>query len=118
MPDRGKAARLGGHTALDQLLFGLAKDVVVDPRLVADLASQQLVAGHAEVLAGDVPERDVDGAQRAHDRRAAKVRPAVQVVPVMLDAQRILPDQVALEGLDRGARRPRESPTRPTRPGP
>ena len=92
--DGGKAARLRLDAALDQRLDRLGEDVVVDPRLVARLAAEQLVHRHAEVLAGDVPQGDVDGAQRAHDGRATKVRRAVQVLPVVLDAQWVLADQV------------------------
>jgi hypothetical protein len=58
------------------------------------------VARHAEVLARDVPERDVDRRQGAHDRRATKGVPAVEVLPVMLDPERVLADQVSLVGLD------------------
>ncbi len=110
VPDRREALRLGVDAALHQLLARLAEDVVVDAGLVARLAAHQLVARHAEVLPGDVPERDVDRAKRAHDRRAPEVGPAVHVVPVVLDPQRILPDQVALEGLDRRSGRLQEAP--------
>src|SRR6266581_7860045 len=93
----GEAARLGRATALDQAFDGLIEHVVVDPRLVARLATQQGIDRHAEVFAGDVPQRDVDGAERAHDRRPAKVGGAIHVLPVVFDAQGILPDQVVRE---------------------
>ena len=93
------------------------EDVVVDPRLVAGLAAEQLVDRHAEVLARDVPERDVDGAERAHDRRAAEVARAVQVLPVVLDPQRVLADQVVRELVDDRFGRLQDSPRCPTRPG-
>ena len=72
------------------------------------------------MLAGDIPEGDVDRAQRAHDGRAAEVGPAVEVLPVVLDPQRVLADQVALEGLHglgEASRKPHapDSP-RPTSP--
>ncbi len=60
--------------------------------------------GHAEMFARNVPQGDVYCAQRAHDRGTAEMAPAIQVLPVVLDAQRILTDQVALECLD-GRRR-------------
>ena len=85
MAHGGKAALLGVHAALHELFGGVAVDVVVDTRLVPALAAQQLVERHAEVLAGDVPERDIDGADRPHDRRAAEVKGAVHILPVMLD---------------------------------
>src|SRR5207302_4075976 len=97
MADGGEAARLRGATALHQAVDRLAQHVVVDACLVARFAAEQRVDGHAEVLAGDVPQGDVDSAQRAHDRRAAEVRGSVQVLPVVLDTQRILADQVVRE---------------------
>ena len=44
MADGGEALLLGVDAALDQLLLGVAEDVVVDARFVAALAAQQLVA--------------------------------------------------------------------------
>ena len=41
--------------------------MIVDARLIAHLAAEELVGRHAEVFAGDVPKGDVDGAERAHD---------------------------------------------------
>ena len=100
VPDGGEAACAGVGTAGDQLFLGFAEDVIVDASFVAHFAAEKLVGGHAEVLAGDVPEGDIDGAERAHDGGAAEVAPTVEVLPVVLDAQGILTDQVALEGLD------------------
>ena len=54
------------------------------------------------MLPCNVPEGDVDGADRAHDGGAPKVREAVHVLPVMLDAQWVFPYQVAAELLNRG----------------
>ena len=98
-----------GH-ALDQGFPGVAKDVVVDAAAVAHAAAQQLVDGNLEVLAGDVPERDVNGAERAHHRRAAEVAPAVHVLPVVFDPQRVLAHQVAAHLLDGGGGRFQETP--------
>jgi hypothetical protein len=68
--------------------------VVVDARFVARLAAQQGIHGHAEVFAGDVPERNVDRAEGAHDGRPTEMRRAIQVLPVVLDTQWILTDQI------------------------
>ena len=100
VPDGGEAACSGVGTAGDQLFLGFAEDVIVDAGFVAHFSAEKLVGGHAEVLAGDIPEGDVDGAERAHDGGAAEVAPAVEVLPVVLDAQGILADQIALEGFD------------------
>ena len=102
MADRREPGLLGVLDALHQLLGRVAEDVVVDARLVAHLAAQQLVDRHAEVLAGDVPERDVDRAERAHDPGAAKVARAVHVLPVVLDPQRVFAHQVVRPLLDDG----------------
>ena len=96
--------------ALNELIPGIAEDVVVDPRPVPGLAAHELVHGHAEVLSGDVPEGDVEGADRAHDGGAAKVAEPVHVLPVVLDAQRVLADQVASELVDGRLRRLEEAP--------
>ena len=98
-----------GH-ALHQGLAGVAKDVIVDPTTVAHVPAEELVDGHLEVLAGDVPERDVDGAERTHHRRAAEVAPAVHVLPVVLDPQRVLAHQVAAHLLDGGGGGFQETP--------
>ena len=105
MANGGKPPALCVDAALHQLLGGLAKDVVVDTQAVARLAAQQLIDRYPEVLAGDVPEGDVDGAEGAHDGRAAKVARAVEVLPVMLDPQRVLADQVGRELVDDGLAR-------------
>ena len=82
---------------MDAALDRLAQDVVVHPRGVAGFAPEQGIHGHAKVLTGDVPQGNIDRAQRAHDRRAAEVRRAIQVLPVMFDPQRVLADQVVRE---------------------
>src|SRR5262245_27769141 len=53
--------------------------------------------GRLEMLAGNVPERNVDGADRGHDGRAAEMRPAIHILPVVLDAQRVAPKEIVLE---------------------
>src|SRR5918912_58473 len=83
--------------------------------------AEELVDGGAEVLAGDVPEGDVDGAEGAHDGGAAEVGGAVEVLPVVLDAERVLADQVAAEFAHDGCGRLEEPPgaglAEPDQPG-
>ena len=102
MADGGEAALPGVGAAGDQLFFCFTEYMVVDTRFVAHLAAEKLVGRDTEMFAGDVPEGDVDRAERAHDGGAAEVAPAVEVLPVVLDAERVLADQVAFEGVDRG----------------
>src|SRR5438067_8210971 len=50
------------------------------------------------MLAGDVPQRLVDAGERRHqDGAAPKERRAVDVLPVVLDPERILADQVVAD---------------------
>jgi len=86
MTNRREAACFSVQTTLHQFVGGLPEDVIVDAGLVARLAAQQLVTGHAKMLAGDIPQGDVDSTQSAHDGRPTKVRPPVQVLPVVFDA--------------------------------
>ena len=99
VPDGGEALFFGINATGDQLLFGLAEDVIVDAGFVAHFSAEKLIGWHAEMLAGDVPEGDVDGAERAHYGGAAKVAPAVEVLPVVFDAKGVLADQIAFESL-------------------
>jgi hypothetical protein len=71
--DRREAGLLRIDDPSNELLGRRAEDVVVDSGLVAHLAAEQLIDRHAEMLARDVPECDVDGAERAHDSGASKV---------------------------------------------
>ena len=62
------------------------------------------------MLAGDVPQGDVDGAEGAHDRRAAEVAGPVHVLPVVLDQQGVLADEVPAELVDGGGGGLEEAP--------
>jgi hypothetical protein len=55
---------------------------------------------HLKLLALDVPQRDVDGAERAAEGRATEGPHAVEVLPVVLDPHGILADEVTAENLD------------------
>ena len=103
------SARASLHTP-HELLPGVADDVVVDAGPVAHAASHELVRGHAEVLARDVPKGDVDGAECAHDCRAAEVAGPVHVLPVVLDQEGVLADEVAAELVNGGGGGLEEAP--------
>ncbi len=74
----------------------------VDPDAVADLASEQLVAGHAQRLRLDVEQRVLDGAerQRHHAARGRSCRrKQFRINPLMLEG--VLADHTRAEPLDR-----------------
>ena len=66
------------------------------------LAAEQLVDGHAERLALDVVERDVDGADRGGEHAAAlEILAAVHLLPERARAHRVAPDHELAKMLDR-----------------
>ena len=77
--------------------------VAVEPHPVAGLAAEELPDRLAEGLAQDVPHGDLDRGERRHEHRAAAVAGADEhAAPVPLDLGRVLADEVALVGPDRG----------------
>ena len=64
-------------------------------------AAEQRVHGLAHRLPEDVPERDVDGAQRREEHRAGEVGIARHRLEVMLDPPRVLAAEILLEIVDR-----------------
>src|SRR5262249_58722513 len=95
-----------GLDALGELARLGPADALVDPDLLPALAAQQPVDGQADRLAGDVPQRLLDPADRRVEHRAAR-EPAevVQHRPEVLDVAWVLPDEPILEVMDRGNRR-------------
>ena len=91
------AQRFLGET----LAFALAFDPVeaggVRLHARAERAAEQLVDGHVVKLAGDVPQRDVDGADRRDHRALAAVvaRHVVHPVPQHFGVERIGADDAA-----------------------
>ncbi|EPE03565.1 hypothetical protein F503_06738 [Ophiostoma piceae UAMH 11346] len=64
----------------------VAADPRIDAQLVAQLAAEQLVDGHAELAGLEVPERNVDAGQRGHhDGPAAVEAGAPRQLPDVLD---------------------------------
>ena len=100
MADGRKAFLLLCQTALHQFLKGAAGYVGVYPDFISYLAAQQLVYRYAVILSGNVVQCHIDGTQCAHDSRSAEMKAAVHVLPVMLNPQRILSDQILPEGFD------------------
>src|SRR4030095_16409936 len=75
----------------------------VDADAVARGSAEQLVDGHAERLAFDVPHRDVYRRERHRQYDVTAVEGlAVDGLPVVGGLPRIFADQVRLELLDRG----------------
>ena len=72
----------------------------VEADAIATPPSQQLVRRRAEMLPGDVPQGDVDRTEGTADRRPPEVSVPVQVLPVVLDLERVLPEQVRRPGVD------------------
>ncbi len=80
--------------------------MVIHARLVSYLAAKQLIYRYAEMLARDVPQRNIKRAYARHYRGAAEVSGAVHRLPVMLDEKRVLPNKVRSEFQpNRGLRR-------------
>src|SRR5207302_11478610 len=71
----------------------------VQAHLVAAAAAEQLPDRRLQPLALEVPERDVDRADRAADDVPAERGHPVEVLPVVLDAHRVLADEVWREAL-------------------
>ena len=102
--------RLGLNAASQKLLFGTSDHVPVDTGFVPAFATQKLVDGHAEKLARDIPEGDINRTQGSHNRRAAKMRAPIQYLPVVFDSQGVLANEIFPEALDHLSRRLQVSP--------
>ena len=89
------------------VLFGRIADapVGVDADAIAHRAAEQSVDGNTMMFAGNVPQCLVDARQCRHEHVAtAEKGGAVDVLPVVLDAQRIFADEVLADLVD-GRRR-------------
>ena len=100
MSQRSVALRYALYGVGHQFLFGAAGRMVVYAHLVAAFAAQKPVDRHLEILARDIVQCNVDGGDGAHHCRSAKMGKTVQVLPVVLDVQRILSDKVSPHGQD------------------
>ena len=104
---------IAGFAGLERVVDGLhlaAAEVVVEPDLVADVATQQLPHRHPERFAEDVPARLLDpGDRRSFDHPGAEEVLAHHHLEQMLDPPGVLADQQRDEILDaahHGARLP------------
>jgi hypothetical protein len=79
--------------------FGpIATDPLVDANSITGPSAEQLVDGRAEVFALDVPECLIDPGDSGHQDRTAAVEPAaVHRLPVVLDAEWVFPEEVAVK---------------------
>ena len=94
------AASAGGTSALRQTRRRVQLDVL------ARLAAEQLIERHVERLALDVPQRQVDGAERVQPLLAGRVEPVHEGgLPDHLGVERVLADDASGDVADR-VRRP------------
>ena len=105
------AALQRGVALLDQLQGRVRlRGVGVDAHPLAAHPPQQIDDRHAELLAQNVPEGDLDPGHRpgADDAgHAVAHHPQQHLLPQQLDAPRVLPDEHGLEVLDRRLDHPR-----------
>src|SRR5271156_1789513 len=100
-PEAAGAIPLGfAGEIVDRLAFLVkaAAGIGLDPLTAA---AEEAIERHFGDLAGDVPERDVDAADRIHDDPAAAVLagPCEHLLPQPLDQERVLADQHRLQQL-------------------
>ena len=93
----GDAAVLGVLLRLAALVVGAGAPAVgqlagVGAQVVPALAAQQLVDGHVEELALDIPQGDVDGADAGEDHRAAILTPEGALI-------KFIPDDLVVQGV-------------------
>jgi hypothetical protein len=83
---------------LGQFLRGVSGQVAVDPHPLARRPAEEVVNGNAEPLPLEVPERNVDPGDRAHDHLSGRPECAANhLAPPVLDPRRVLPDQQVAE---------------------
>src|SRR5690606_14782324 len=77
--------------------------VAVAAGVVAGFTAEQLVGWHAERLAPQIPQRDVDGGDRRRvDMAAPEELPAPEGLPDVLDARGVHADELGFPGADEG----------------
>ncbi|MCO5556219.1 hypothetical protein L7F22_009765 [Adiantum nelumboides] len=115
--DRGEPALDDGVDGVAQLRGLPAGGVGVGAHPVPDRAAEQPVHRQPRGLAEDVPQREVDGADRGHrDRAAPPVGAPVEVLPGVLDAPRSRPTSCG-HRCSRSCGRARSGAPRPRRCG-
>jgi hypothetical protein len=94
IPERGEAPLAPVVRVLDELLRRVADEMPVDANPLPRRAAEEVVHGHAEALPLQIPERDVDAGDGAHDHLAGRPEGAARhLAPPVLDPGRILADE-------------------------
>ena len=78
----------------NQFLLGTACNMVVHTNLVPAFSTQQPIYGNIVVLTGDVVQGHINSGNCPHNCCSSEVTAAVHDLPMMLDVQRILANQV------------------------
>ena len=96
--ERREALLAPAERVLHQRFGGVSRQVAVDAHLLARRAAEEVVDRDAEPLPLQIPERDVDPGDRAHDHLPGRPeRAAHHFAPPVLDLPRVLPDQQLAE---------------------
>jgi hypothetical protein len=97
-PQRGEALLLPAQRVLHQRLGRVSRHVAIDAHLLAGRAAEEVVDRNAETLPLQIPERDVDPGDRAHDHLPGRPEGAAHhLAPPVLDLPGVLPDQEVAE---------------------
>ena len=111
--ERGEALLAEAERVVDELLGRVPDQVPVDAHAVTGRAAEEVVHRDAEPLALEIPERDVDSRDGAHDHLAGRPeRAAHHLAPPVLDLRRILADEQlpeVVEDADHAAAAPGEA---------
>ncbi len=92
--ERGEALLAPAQCVLHQRLRAFPRHVAVDAHPLARRATEEVVDRDAEPLALEIPERDVDPGDRAHDHLPRRPeRAADHLAPPVLDLARVLADE-------------------------
>ena len=94
----GEAELLPAEAVLDELLGGGTREMPVDPDALTRRAAEEVVDRCSEPLPLEIPERDVDPGDGAHDHLAGRPERAPHhLAPPVLDPAGILADEQLLE---------------------
>ena len=76
----------------------------IDAHLITGLSAQQLIHGHTQGLALDIPQSDIDGRDGTHDDRTAEVDRTQEILVVILDTERVFANEVGGKFFNGGSR--------------
>ena len=86
------------------LILGEVHDRGVHPYFFTGLSAQQLIHGHTQGLALDIPQSDIDGRDGTHDDRTAEVDRTQEVLVVILNAERVFANEIGGKFFNGGSR--------------